>query len=94
VSIEITFELSEDDIQHFAALARAAQGSVESAADAGKIAAATRKLLAAAQESNPPEFIASRLEKLDLLVQMLEDQEWQLEGEDLDRVIHAMAYFA
>ena len=84
----------EDDIQHFAALARAAQGSVESATDAGKIAAATRKLLAAAQESNPPEFIASRLEKLDLLVQMLEDQEWQMEGEDLDRVIHAMAYFA
>ena len=94
MSIEITFELSEDDIQHFAALARAAQGSVESVADAGKIAAATRELLAAAQDSNPPEFIASRLEKLDLLVQMLEDQEWQLEGEDLDRVIHAMAYFA
>ena len=94
MSIEITFELSEDDIQHFATLAREAQGAVEWAADAGKVAAATRQLLAAAHDSNPPEFIATRLEKLDLLVQMLEDEEWHLEGEDLDRVVHAMAYFA
>ena len=94
MSIEITFELSEDDLQHFAALARAAQGSVESGADAAKVAAATRELLAAAQDSNPPEFIATRLEKLDLLVQMIEDQEWRLDGEDLDRVVRAMAYFA
>ena len=93
MSIEITFELSEQDIQHFAAMAREAKECINCADDAGKVAAATRELLRAARESQPPEFILSRLEQLGLLTEMLEDDEWQLSEKDLERIMCAMAYF-
>ncbi|MGI9307860.1 MAG: YkvA family protein [Gammaproteobacteria bacterium] len=94
MSIDITFNLSEEDIQHFATLAREAQENVHSVEDAGKVAAAASELLAKSAESSPPEFIQSRLVRLQQLVDMVEDDEWALPEEDLERVVRAMAYFA
>ena len=94
MSIEITFELSEQDLQHFAAMAREAAEAVDLENDAGKVIAATRDMLSKAAADNVPEFISSRLSKLEYLTGMIEDDEWKLEGEDHDRVLRAIAYFA
>ena len=94
MSIEITFELSEDDLQHFAVLAREAAEAVDPKTESAKILAATRDMLSKANAENVPEFISSRLSKLEYLAGMVEDDEWKLEGEDHDRVLKAIAYFA
>jgi len=94
VAIEITIELSEDDIQHFATLARESAAGVASAEDASRYAAATRELLATARASNPPSFIGTRLDQLQQLVDMIDDDEWQLPADDLERVTRAIAYFS
>jgi len=95
VSIEITFELSEDDLKHFATLAHEAADAIDPATEGDKIVAATRDILTQAHtDDNIPEFISSRLKKLEQLANMVEDDEWKLEGEDYERVMKAIAYFA
>lgn len=94
MSIQITFELSEQDLQHFAAMAQEAAQAVNPATESAKIISATRKMLDEASAAETPEFISVRLEKLEQLARMIEDDEWKLEGEDLDRVLRAIAYFA
>jgi uncharacterized membrane protein YkvA (DUF1232 family) len=41
-----------------------------------------------------PEFIASRLANLDVLVSMAEDPQWDLEEEEKEDIFCALAYFA
>ena len=94
MAIEITFELSEEDLQHFAIMAREAAKAVDPATDQKTILAATRKMLSQAHTQSAPEFITSRLDKLEQLANMVDDGEWKLEGEDHDRVLRAIAYFA
>lgn len=92
--IEITIELSEDDIQHFVELARESAAVVASAEDASKFAAATRERLERARAGDPPQFIRTRLDQLQQMVDMIDDEDWQLPQDDLERVGSAIAYFS
>lgn len=97
MAITISFELSDQDVQHFISMAKEAQAAVEKQGklDAEAITAATQRLLDEAGDlSGVPGFIAERLRKLQVLVSMITDSEWQLPAEDLKRVLSAMAYFA
>jgi len=95
MSLTITFELDDNDIEHFVAMAREAQEALESSGiGADGITAGARDLFTKARATKLPEFISSRLNKLETLINMVEDSEWQLSGEDRDRVLKAMAYFA
>ena len=95
MSLTITFELSDKDIEHFLSIAGKAQASVrKSGISAEQITTAARDLFAQTDDKNLPEFISSRLNKLETLVNMVEDAEWKLPDEDLTRVVNAMAYFA
>jgi uncharacterized membrane protein YkvA (DUF1232 family) len=49
--------------------------------------------VSAALASPHPEFVRERIEQLRLLVLMLRDVEWRLEGEDRAHVLNAIAYF-
>lgn len=95
MSLTITFELDDTDIEHFLAMAREAQEAVSSTGmGVDEITAGARELFAKAHATKLPDFISSRLQKLETLVNMVGDSEWQLPDEDLDRVVKAMAYFA
>ena len=95
MSLTITFELDDSDIEHFLAMAREAQEAVASSGmGADEITNGARELFAKAHATKLPDFISSRLHKLETLVNMVGDAEWQLPQEDLDRVLKAMAYFA
>lgn len=95
MSLTITFELDDSDIEHFLAMAREAKEAI-SAAKLGPetVTAGVRELFSQARKTKLPDFIATRLEKLETLVNMVEDDEWQLPTEDLERVLSAIAYFA
>jgi uncharacterized membrane protein YkvA (DUF1232 family) len=95
MSLTITFELTDGDIEHFLVLAREAQTAVkESGLSSEQIVEAAREVFEKSEDHKLPEFIAERLRKLEKLVNMVSDAEWQLPEEDLTRVLNAMAYFA
>lgn len=95
MAIQISFELSDQDVEHFASLARAAQNAFQdSKDDENEIIEATSKMLVLASgQENLPEFIASRLATLQVLVNMIQDKDWDMPDEDRKRVLSAMAYF-
>ena len=96
MSVTITFELDDQDLEHFQEMAREAQQAVKTAGlSAEEIASAARALFDASRGAKRlPNFIAERLKKLEILVRMVDDEEWKLPEEEFGRVLSAMAYFA
>lgn len=94
--LQISFELSDKDLEHFKQMAVSAQDAVCSAnLDRHAIADSARKVFEAADgDAELPEFISTRLAKLEVLVDMVVDSEWKLPEEEMNRVCSAMAYFA
>ena len=93
MTLAISFELSDRDLEHFN---KAIQAAREAAGhkDPAEVISAASKLLEDASHLELPDFIAVRLDKLDALVSMLRDDGWALGDEDRQRVLSALAYFA
>lgn len=91
--MEVTFKLSDSDLDHLQALMLRARDAAGSVADAKIIEAALAQRLEQARGSELPDFISERLGGLDALVLMLSDEEWQLPDAERERVLAALAYF-
>lgn len=90
---KIVIELDEQDQKQLREIFHAARMQLESP-DEGDVLEACRRLLADAQRAGAPGFVIKRLTQLELLVTMVEDEDWKLPPEDVTRVINALAYFA
>jgi len=91
--LDITFTLSDQDLDHFQAIvdkAKSAMADVHSAAD---IEAAAKQLITDAKQGELPDFIGDRLSKLEVIINMVGDTEWQLSDDDRSRVLGALVYF-
>ena len=93
MSLRISFELSDKDLEHFALIMREARKATAGFAPEDIVAEA-ETLLHAMDESDSPGFIAERIQKLRLMIQMLSDVEWRLPHQDATRVLNALAYFS
>ena len=93
MGLRVTFELDEDDLKHFRLIMRQARTAATRIAPE-EIVAAAEELLASNASKGSPAFIAERLQKLRLLIDMLSDIEWRLPQREADRVLNALAYFA
>ena len=91
--LDITFTLSDQDLDHFQAIVDKAKKVVSDTDSAASIEAAARQLIADAKSTDLPEFIADRLSKLEGVINMVSDQEWQLSDEERNRVLGALVYF-
>ena len=88
--LSINIELSDSDLERF----RAAQKSAEANAKSpDEIVAAATALLKTAQVDTLPDFIRQRLEGLDSLIAMLNDEGFALPEEDRKHVVAALVYF-
>ena len=58
------------------------------------IVAGAETLLVEASEARTPGFIADRIGKLRLMIDMISDTEWRLPHKDATRVLNALAYFS
>ena len=58
-----------------------------------KLVKSAQELLEHVREAEMPQFVRERLLQLEIMIQMLEDSEWALEGQDRERVTSALAYF-
>lgn len=92
--LDITFTLSDSDLQHFQAIVDEAREKVDSEERAAEIEQAARKLIDDSRAGSLPEFIADRVEKLDIVLRMINDEEWRLNDEERTAIINALAYFS
>ncbi len=94
MSIDITFTLSNDDLQHFEDIVAKAREMVDNEQDAKKVEEAAQQMLDQANSTDLPEFIAERILKLETLLNMVQDEEWKLEDAERKRILSALSYFA
>jgi uncharacterized membrane protein YkvA (DUF1232 family) len=92
MGLSINFELDSEDLQHLAQLMeQALEQAEESTPEA--ILQGTREMLASSESRRMPDFMRQRQQKLQSLVDMVEDNAWNLPHKDKLRVIRALAYF-
>ena len=91
--LDITFTLSDQDLDHFQAIVDKSKSAMDGDQTAGQIEAAAKQLVVDANTGDLPEFIADRLAKLDTVINMVGDEEWQLSDEERNRVLGALIYF-
>lgn len=92
MSLRVTFELDESDLEHFRLIMRAARQTATRLAPEEIVSAATAQLDRIG-ERPAPAFVAERLVKLRLLIDMLTDLDWRLPHRDARRVLSALTYF-
>lgn len=90
--MEITFELSDDDLEYFREIMRKALDRAGTP-EQDQIIGNARELLARVAESGTSDFILERMNRLETLMGMVLDRGWDLEDEDRTRVLQALSYF-
>lgn len=91
--LDITFTLSDQDLDHFQAIVDKAKSAMADTPSAEAVEAAAKQLIADAKDGDLPDFISDRLAKLEVIINMIGDEEWQLSDEDRKRVLGALVYF-
>ena len=93
MTIEVSFELEEPDLEYFREHIRTACEEAADLSEAEVIEKADA-LLSQITASEVPEFVRERFQRLRILIGMLIDKEWALEDEERKNVLDALAYFA
>lgn len=93
MSLRITIDLEDSDLNHFRLIMKEARKAAGRATEEEIVAAAGR-LLNQVGDGKVPAYIHERLEKLRVLIDMLHDDEWKLPEEETSRVVNALAYFS
>jgi uncharacterized membrane protein YkvA (DUF1232 family) len=92
MSLQISFELSDADLEYFCdVLKQARKSSINISAE--EIIENSRQLLAQIKHSDAQDFVRDRINQLNTLIDMLEDTSWHLTGDDRERVMTALSYF-
>ena len=91
--LDITFTLTDQDLDHFQGIVDKAKTAMEGGESNAAIEAAARQLITDAKSTDLPEFIGDRLSKLEGVINMVADEEWQLSDEERNRVLGALVYF-
>lgn len=92
MTLRVTLDFTEKDLEHFRKLARAAVASTEEQSR-DQIIAGARDLLKEVDENVGTDYIRSRLQQLQVLIDMLEDEGWGMKEVGQKRVLAALAYF-
>ena len=92
--IDITFTLSDRDLERFKTIVSKARTATSNNQGRAEIEKAAYKIVDVAMNSDLPDFIAERLLQLKVLLDMMNDNEWDLSEHDRERIMSAMSYFA
>jgi uncharacterized membrane protein YkvA (DUF1232 family) len=90
--LEITFTLSDQDLERFQAIVDSARTTVQDDAAARQVEIAALELLQTTRSEPLPEFIAERMARLNVVIEMINDEEWQLSDAERRNVLSALAY--
>lgn len=91
--LRISFNLGDEDLRHFEAVAQRTQASArEQSAEA--IVSAAREVLESAERAQLAEFVKARFARLRAILEMALDTDWPLGAEDSQRTLNALACFS
>ena len=90
--LKVSFTLSDSDIRHFRRHMKAAQATVSDMGEEAILRAA-EGLLEEVSSIELPDFIADRMGKLEVLIDILRDDRWELSAADHGRLLSSLAYF-
>ena len=93
MAMEITFELSEEDLEYFRKIMHNARQKA-AGLDEATIIDNARRLLEMVAQSGTSDFIHERMSRLETLIGMIVDSGWGMEAQDRDRVLEALSYFS
>lgn len=92
MAFEVKFNLEESDLDYFRDVMKKAQAGTKTLDEAQILENA--KSLSGDVKGTVPEFVSIRLKKLEVLVAIIEDDEWKLPEEERNNVLSALAYFS
>ena len=92
MGMRVSIDLDDDDLKHFRLIMRQARNTAVRLRPDDIVNSADR-LLRKVDSDKVPNFVASRLQKLGIMIDMLTDHEWRLPQKDTARVLNALAYF-
>jgi uncharacterized membrane protein YkvA (DUF1232 family) len=92
MSLRISFELSDKDVKHFRDAMRKARKTARETPEA-EIIRAARALFVDVGAKKFPAYIRERIDRLQAMLDMLEDGEWQMNAAEKERVLAALVYF-
>lgn len=93
MSLRITLDFSEKDLERFRDMARKAMDNTREQKPQQIVASARKLIEEASARGKSSEFVRERLGMLDLLIDMLEDEGWGMKDVGRQRVLAALAYF-
>ena len=94
MGLKLSFELSDRDLRYFRDSLKQSREAVRDAEER-EIVDAVQHVLEEIRGNEPlPDFVAERIPILELLIQMLADEEWQLPNSDRERLLAMFVYFS
>jgi len=91
--MQINFELSDTDLDHFCEVMKHYRDAFQPVPSEQTIDN-TKQLLKQVKQSDAKDFILERICQLEILIKMLEDEDWHLANDDRERVLTALSYFS
>jgi uncharacterized membrane protein YkvA (DUF1232 family) len=91
--IQISFELSDSDLDHFRIMMKAAMEKAKELPPA-EVLEKARAVCAEMEQANLPDFVKQRMESLETLISALEDPEWQMPEDEKNEILTSLAYFS
>lgn len=92
MSVRVSFNLDDADLEHLAAIAQQTQLRARSE-PAEAIVAGAREVLETAHRAQLAGFVKERYSRLESMLQMVDDAQWGLSAEDRQRTLNALACF-
>ena len=92
MGMRISIDLDDDDLKHFRLIMREARHTAMRV-QPEDIVAGAEQVLRDVDRKKIPKFVADRLRKLEIMIDMLTDHEWRLPQKDTARVLNALTYF-
>jgi uncharacterized membrane protein YkvA (DUF1232 family) len=94
MGLKLSFELSDRDLHYFRESLKLSREAVRDAEEQ-EIVEAVAHVLEEIRRNDPlPDFVAERLPRLDTMIQMLADSDWQLPDADRERLLAMFVYFS
>ncbi|MFT5313100.1 MAG: uncharacterized membrane protein YkvA (DUF1232 family) [Paraglaciecola sp.] len=91
--IQISFELSDKDLEHFRRMMNGVLAEV-SQYSPDEVLKKARGVTADLENASLPEFVRTRMQSLETLIDALEDPEWQLPEDERSNILASLAYFS
>lgn len=91
--IQISFELSDGDLEHFRTMMNAALDKASSYSPA-EVLEKARAVTKEMENASLPDFVRVRMQSLETLIQALEDPEWQMPDDEKSEILTSLAYFS